>query len=358
MTFTAYHLNYNLDGINLTALKASEGDIDGVNMLLQNGGQLEDAVYGYAFGGYSGVVDLYVSVVVDPKLRFAAAAAAAAAGYARAGNSQEIEKMIKEIEKMKGMAADEKTKQAIINDIKKLKLFVVLGYAQAGNTTQIHAALKADKKTDVKFMGEASVRAAGEANGGAGAEADVEIDESAEKRIDKGSKYLPMIIRGLASANQAELLFKHLTPLYYGDALREAAKAGHTELVDKLLDQLGINLRALGSSPDPSTNGARFYLSYAVEGYSEGRHFAEALSLVKLGLDLTHCIDPLAPNGTLDPMDASLLLFSITDDQALQERLKALMRSRFNLNVDSLPSPQGIAPPILYLELPHIFFTP
>lgn len=225
-------------------------------------------------------------LVANPSLR-----SAAAAGYARAGKFEEIRKM------------------GISDDIKSS---VVFGYAQAGEAAQVRHALNADG----------------------------------------GSKYLSDAVRGYASTNQKELLLELLTGLsktLYETALKAAAKANHKALVDTLLKQLGIDLSVLSDSTTPLSSEAKYYLSFAVAGYSEGRHFEEALSLIKLGIPPMRCLSPLAPTGKLDKIDASKLLACITDTDLL-EKMKNLMKDQFGLDTASLGPVTHISAPEIVID--------
>jgi hypothetical protein len=147
----------------------------------------------------------------------------------------------------------------------------------------------------------------------------------------KGTSYLPFIIEGLAHANKTALLFELLanTP-YIPKALKAAAQSGHKELVTQLLEQLSIDIKA-----PPSSIQAQIAFGYLLEGYSEGRHFLEAIELIEHGINPMFCLHALAFNGELDLADANNLL-SQTKKSEIQDKLKNLMVAQFDLKAEQL----------------------
>jgi hypothetical protein len=265
MTVSRYELLYYKNGINLMTQKGSEGDEITVNKLAEEGGNLWDAVYGYALGEHHELVQK--ALKKDPKL-----ISAAATGYARASNSKEITKL---------------------NGIAELKPHLVYGFSLAGDETQVRAALNSRD----------------------------------------GVKYLPIIIDALASTNQSVLLFEFIANTnYFSKALKAGAKSGHHELVVNLLTKLSIDIKAL---PSPLTSQQNTALGYALEGYSEGRHFSEAAELIELGINPMFCLNALTPDGELDPVDASMLL-STVKKPATAALLTGLMKSQFDLKPEQL----------------------
>jgi len=200
---------------------------------------------------------------------------AAARGYARAQNIAQVTKM---------------------SAIDALKTSLVFGFSQAGDEGQVRAALNARE----------------------------------------GSKYLPTVVQGLASTGQSKLLLELIDGTrYYPEALRAAAKSGLNELVGQLLARLSIELDALEASTDPTSLDVKRYLSYALEGYAEGRHFTDAIRLIRLGANPMHGLNRLAVSGTIDPMDASQLLSVITENP-IKIMMAERMKTQFDVDVDEL----------------------
>jgi hypothetical protein len=197
---------------------------------------------------------------------------AAAQGFARAKNTKEIEKLLTSEE---------------------LKSGILFGHAQAGNEDQIRRALNSRE----------------------------------------GSRYLPVVIRGLASTGQSALLLELVSGTkYYSLALKTAAKAGHKALVELLLTQLSINLHELEGSKAPINKDISPYLKAVLEGYSEGRHFDEAIWMMELGVSAMSCLSALSPKGSPDKTDADLLISQVKNPE-LKDTLLKLIKRQFPLLV-------------------------
>ena len=266
MTATSFELNYcHRDSLNITSRKAFDGKVTDVDALLAAGATIDDAIYGFAFGGH--VDNVRALLAVHPTRR-----EAAARGYARAKNLVETERFL---------ASDE------------LKRGIIFGYAQAGNEVQVRAALNSTG----------------------------------------GSKFLPDVLRGLASTGQSALLLELVDgSKYYPLALKAAAKAGHTALVEQLLENLSINLDTLKRSSPPIAKEISPYLKAVLEGYSEGRHFEEAILLMELGVPPMSCLSTLSPKGTIDPTDANLLV-SLAKKAEIAVKLTTKIKEQYGLDV-------------------------
>ncbi|WP_133130311.1 hypothetical protein [Legionella yabuuchiae] len=269
MPITSYELNYHQNGCNLLIKKGVEGNEKAVDELVSQGGKLTDAVYGYALGGHEELVEK----VLEDHLKLIQAAAK---GYARAQNIAQITKL--------------RSNEA-------LKASLVFGFAQAGDESQVRAALNARN----------------------------------------GTQYLPIVLEGLASTGHKELLCELITGThYYNTALKAAAKSRHHDLVKVLLARLNINLDEPASTVSFS-EATQDALAYVLQGYSEGRHFTEAAEILSRGINPMHCLNALSPSGSLDLTDASLLLSSIDNDR-IKTKVSSLMARQFDLNVDALDS--------------------
>jgi hypothetical protein len=108
-------LNRKKKGLNAVGIFAKFGHHTQVELLLNAGAKLEDAVYGYAFGKHRIQVDNILQT--HPEL-----IEQAAKGYARAGDEIETEKLA-----FKSQLAIQKA--------------LLVGYAQANNITYVNAAL-------------------------------------------------------------------------------------------------------------------------------------------------------------------------------------------------------------------------
>ena len=269
MTATPFELNYcPTDSLNITSRKAFDGKVADVDALLAAGATIDDAIYGFAFGGH---IDRVRALLAAHPTR----SEAAARGYARARNLVETERFL---------ASDE------------LKRGIVFGYAQAGNEVQVRAALNSTG----------------------------------------GSKYLPDVLSGLASTGQSALLLELVDgSKYYRLALKAAAKAGHAALVEQLLEKLSIHLGTLKRSTAPIAKDILPFLKTALEGYSEGRHFEEAILLMELGVPPMSCLTTLSPKGTIDPTDANLLV-SLAKNPDINANLRTRIKEQFGLDVDTV----------------------
>jgi hypothetical protein len=259
-------LHYYQNGCNILIKKSQDGDEKAVDELLAQGGNLTDAIYGYAFGGHEALVNTVLES--HPEL-----IEAAVRGYARAKNTAQINKLPSD--------SSEQRKKSLI-----------FGFAQAGDETQVRAALNAKG----------------------------------------GSHYLPIVLEALASTGQKELLCELMAGTdYYNTVLKAAAKSGRDELVNDLLAQRNISRAAL----IPLSDATQTTLSYVLEGYTEGRHFREAAQILSLGINPMCCLNALSFAGRLDSTDASLLLASI-DDDVIKASVQSLMVRQFDLDVGTL----------------------
>lgn len=200
---------------------------------------------------------------------------AAATGYAHAKNSKAIAKL---------------------NNQEKLKSDLIYGFSLAGDEKNIRTALKTNEITT----------------------------------------YLPLIIKGLASTNQRDLLKEFLTAPLINIALKAAAKSGHHQLVHDLLsNNYSIPLKKLITEKGAVKPSFIPALNYVLQGYAEGRHFAEAAEILELGVNPMLFLQSLAPTGELDTSDANQLLSTIKEIE-ITEHLKQLMDEQFDFNLETL----------------------
>jgi hypothetical protein len=223
-------------------------------------------------------------------------------GYALGGHKTLVKKLLDQNPKLLSAAAtgyahalniSETTK---LTGIEWLKPNLAYGFALAGDETQIRAALNSRE----------------------------------------GTKYLPLIIKGLACANHTALLLEIVAGTrYYSEALKAAAKSGHHNLVTTLLNQLSIHIESLESSKGSLSPETRIALGYVLEGYTTGRHFTQAASLLNLGINPMICLNSLSSNGELDHHDAGFLLSAVKEPK-LNAILRNLMESQFGFQLDTL----------------------
>lgn len=277
MPITAYDLNFNINAINLVISRAFNNDPEGVAELLDAGGNREDAAYGFALGGHVNLVK-EITANTPALLKFAAR------GYARGKHSVEVAELSRE--------------PGCIEDL-------LYGHAQAGNESQLWAALKSQE----------------------------------------GAKYLPTILDGLASTNQSDLLLPLVKGTrYYSLTLQSAAKSGHRDLVQSLLTMLSISLDKLESGVTPFNTQIKIALSNILQGYTKGRHFEYAAELLdSRRLNPMHCLNALACKGVVDANDASLLIGAI-DSEPTQDQIKNLLTEQFQFDLESL-EPGAISTP-------------
>lgn len=268
MPTSFYDLNLNKNAVNLVIVKAFLGDEDRVSELLDAGGSIEDAVYGFALGGHFKLVNNITDDKPDLK-RFAAR------GYARGNHSEKVAELISDA--------------SLLEEL-------LYGHAQAGNSTHVQAALNSRG----------------------------------------GAKYLPVILEGLASTEQTELLL-HLVKgtRFYTLALQSAAKSGHTDLVQRLFAAQSISLDELKSDATKLNHDIKVVLTYAMQGYIKGRHFEHASELLTIGLNPMHCLNALAKKGVIDANDASRLITAI-DSETIQEQVKGLLTEQFAFDLETL----------------------
>lgn len=248
MTVTRYESSKNNNGMNYLTTLAFHGDSQAVDEFLSQGGELSDAVYGFAFGGHLTLLE----ALVGSDIRLLKEAAK---GVARAKNYKQM------------------TTKYLAQDFRESLAY---GHGQANNESQIRAMLNAKE----------------------------------------GSQYLSQVIEGLASTNQAPLLLELVqSTCFYSKALTAAAKSGHVGLVNNLLEKFSINISELDLLSVQSDPNLQLPLTYALKGYSQGRHFNEVASLLHLGLNIKQCLNELSQAETFDKSDKEALLSAIGEGE-------------------------------------------
>jgi hypothetical protein len=302
---SAFELNYNEGGLNLMRVTAFHGDKDGVRALIEKGASYSDAVYGAAFGGQHELVDAILAEILATKpAEHRLLREAAARGYSRAG--------------------DEAKLAVMRDDTDTLKLSIILGCAE----------------TRTK---EERVRAA------------LNLALSQGK-----SEYFPNVCCALAATGQTDFLLDLIKGVkLYPEILQSAAKAGHPELVKKLLAHYGANLDEIDELKPGSKE--KLLADIAMVGYSEGRHFPEVLELLVKGATVALCLSALEASGkldkdgrttVLDEDDAIALIHCAKHDKykAVTEELLGLMEKKYGLVRVKIMDESPPVPPDLSLS--------
>lgn len=266
MTLNLFQLKLQQQGMNILAKKAFAGDKAAIDWLYQHHQGLSLGHIVYGLA-YGGHHQLLESYLQENyELQ-----QMAARGFARAKNREALEKLPK--------------REGIVQSIAR-------GFAEAGEADELRAILN---------------------------------------RAD-GNQFLPDVIIGLATTGQESLLLEFLpnTMEYYSIAIQEAAKNGNVSLVVTLLGKFDIKLEQLLQAPTSLPTDKKRIIGYALQGYSEGRHFQEAMKLMQLDLNPMICLNALSPNAVLDQSDAGQLLRHATNIK-VKERLVALMSAQFQI---------------------------
>jgi hypothetical protein len=138
----------------------------------------------------------------------------------------------------------------------------------------------------------------------------------------------------LAKENKEEELLSLLPgTIFYSDAIKEAAKHNHSELVNKLFFKLGLQLNdatAFFSNPQLAS------LNIAIEGYATGLHFEEIKKLVSQGANIYHALNALIREDSLNQENAQKLINCVVDE-AQKEKLKSNIETVYGINLTSEP---------------------
>lgn len=251
------YLGLNLNGINLVSFLATEGLVDAVNEMLRNGANKADAIYGYALkGNVEKVRELISTGAEEDCIRFAIR------GYARGGHVTHIR---------------------TIPNYRSHTSEVIFGLAQAGDHTQVTAKLG---QSDNRYYAEA--------------------------------------IKGYASANQLTSLKKLVKGTgLFPVAIFEAARSGHQKLVTDLLVDCGVSrtfslIKDDKSDLSPENIGRYGWLNTAASGYMAGRHFDEAIELLKRGASITLCLSELKEPSGKPSHDLYMTFLAHIDAEALR----------------------------------------
>ena len=230
-------------------------------------------------------------------------------GYAISAHITQMEKLISECpDKTKAMKMavrglvrgnylDELYK---LKDYKAYKADIVFGYAQAGNQDMVAMLVNKDPS----------------------------LFESAVHgyALTGRSKPLLDLIKGTR---------------FYGDAIYQAAKAGHVELVNQLLAEVGFTAQMVLTPSTNSTEEIRLlgFLNKALSGYCKGYHLEHASNLLIKGANIQAALDELKIAGKLS-LAAYMGLFIVTPELKSKSLFDQIQRELSLLDEVSLSSDQ------------------
>lgn len=272
-TIKSTFLKLQYDGFNITSYIAKEteeqdtSEHHAIDKILALGGNVEDAVYGFAFAGNVRQVNKLLENC--PSTKRTVSIGQAIRGYVRVGNLDAVYEIPNYREYMKEM---------------------VIGLAQAGNKEKLQPIL--DKK--IHFFAQA-VEGYSEGN-----------HEVLLKKLIKGTCYYPQAI-------------------FY------AARSGHTTLVNSLLTDCGVSsdfkVETLdaGSSDslkNQSQINAYALLNHALQGYASGCHFKEAAALLDRGASIYQCISSIQDeNDSLSNIEPYFVLLSHVENKEIATQI-------------------------------------
>lgn len=259
------------DGMNLISHLAQQMNHEAVDEMLKHGGSLADAIYGYASMKNSDQVNRLLATCDESNKK--QCIGSALKGYARANDSEKV---------------------FATPDYRNYMADLVLGFAQAGNKSQVTTLL------------------------------------------DRQIKFYSQAVEGYASANKGaflKLLVKGTR--FYPLAIFHAARAGHIDLVTDLLKECGVppdfrparSVSPPGGKPPVSIIDIAAYgwLNEAVKGYMAGRHFNEAIALLDRGASITHCLNELKDTEGKPTHDLYIAFLAHIEDASLREKVLARM---------------------------------
>ena len=250
---------------------------DEIVKLIDLGGKVEDAIYGFAFAGNVRQVKRLLEGCPEAQKTFYIGYAIK--GYARAGNFDAIYEIPNYQDSMKDM---------------------VIGLAQAGNKEKLQPIL--DK--NIKLFAQ-TVEGYAEGN-----------HQSLLIKLIKGTSFYPKAI-------------------FY------AARSGHTTLVNALLKDCGVSvdfkvesLNGDGSSTLKSQSQINAYslLNYAVKGYASGGHFKEVAALLERGASISQCIFSIQDGNGLYHLDPFYVLLSYVKNEDIASKVLDQIKIRFSIS--------------------------
>lgn len=131
-------------------------------------------------------------------------------------------------------------------------------------------------------------------------------------------------VQGYASAGHVAPLLELINGTeFYGESIYQAAKAGHVELVNNILAEVGFN-DELSIVSEKEKIRILGFLNKAISGYCKGFHLEEAGCLLKKGGNIQIALDALKVEGK-PSLEAYIALYLVTSgekSQALLEQMK------------------------------------
>lgn len=294
-------LDFNENGLNLVSHLAMQGENEVVERCIGFGGKVEDAIYGYALAGNTTIVNSFIERASEDKI--IQYTKSAVRGFARANNSASIQAL------------------AQYRNYKEDRL---LGLAQAG------------KKEEVTAI------------------------------VDYNIGLFSFAVKGYADCNHAVLLEKLIQGTSsYPLAIYHAARAGHSDLVNNLLAQCGVDSKDLTFSTEMlSESGnsikeidAYALLNQAVRGYVAGCHFREAAQMLARGASVSLCISELDQLQGQPNLDSYLVLLAHSNHAEVRNKLYDNLATLGKLSDDfiiDLPTMERIKQEMECMETNHL----
>lgn len=156
--------------------------------------------------------------------------------------------------------------------------------------------------------------------------------------VNKEPALFEAAVQGYASVgNDAALLDLVKGTQFYGEAISHAAKAGHVDLVNQLLDAVGFS-EDLDSVNDKEKIRLLGFLNKALSGYCKGFHLEAAGNLLKKGANIQTALDALKVGGK-PCLDAYIGLYVASPDEISQDLLDQI-QTELTLDEASLSSSQ------------------
>ncbi|MDA0778757.1 MAG: hypothetical protein O3C19_06825 [Bacteroidetes bacterium] len=257
--------------------------------ILMNKAKHEMNVNGYSYVAHFATIGNHIMVVKEIG-ESPATVYQAIYGYGVAANIEAMQKLISECPNkskatkmaVRGLVRGNHMEELYkIKDYRNYKADIVFGYAQAGN------------------------------------------EEMVATMVDNNPTLFEMAVQGYASAgNEKALLDLVKGSRFYGEAISQAATAGHVGLVNQLLEAIGLS-EDLSSVGDKENIRLLGFLNKALSGYCKGFHLDAVGNLLTKGANIQTALDALKVEG-MPCLDAYIGLYVATPDEKSQDLLKQI----------------------------------
>jgi hypothetical protein len=258
-------LGFTENGINLMSYLAMKNQDEAVRRMVDLGGKISDAIYGYAMAGNIDKVNELINNA--SKLELNDCIASAIRAFARRGDFDHLQSM---------------------NNYKNFKVARIIGLAEG------------EKKLEVTNILDTNINlfpyvVEGYAIGNHG---------TCLKKLIKGTSFYPL-------------------------AIYHAARSGHSTLVNELLMDCGVNIDFILSplnenkhSTEKRSNIAAYsLLNEAANGYLAGCHFSDASAILTRGASVTLCFSELDWSNGLPNHEIYMALLAHIEDQKIREEV-------------------------------------